>query len=325
MQIISPANIRLWSRLGACGAFGQATLDLPLINDKSVVLTSDLCTFSGLERFKKKYPDRLYNTGIAEQNMVGIAAGLAKEGFTPFATTYATFAAMRCADQVKVNMGYMQLGVKLVGMTAGLSAGILGATHMSLEDIAVMRSVPNIVILSPADCLSVVKATWTAAETEAPVYLRLSGTMNSPIVYKEDFNFEIGKAITLREGNDIAVLATGSMVYNALKAAEQLEEKGLSVRVVDMHTIKPVDLETIQKACSTKLIVTVEEHSVYGGLGGAVAEILALKSDKPPHLIIGVSGNYPHAASYQFLLEQTGLSAEKIALKIQTTYEEIYK
>ena len=196
---------------------------------------------------------------------------------------------------------------------------------MSLEDLAVMRSVPNIVILSPADCLSVVKATWAAAEIKAPVYLRLSGTMNDPIVYKEDFDFEIGKAVTLREGNDIAVFATGSMVYNALKAAEQLEEKGLSVRVVDMHTIRPIDLETIQKACSTKLIVTVEEHSVYGGLGGAVAEILALKRIKPPHLIIGVSGNYPHAASYQFLLEQTGLSVEKIASKIQTTYEEIYK
>lgn len=325
MIAITPANIKLWSRLGACGAFGQAALDLPEINDKSVVLTSDLCTFSGLDRFKNKYPDRLYNTGIAEQNMVGIAAGFAKEDFTPFATTYATFAAMRCADQVKVNMGYMKLGVKLVGMTAGLSVGLLGATHMSLEDIAVMRSMPNIVILSPADCLSVVKATWAAAKTDAPVYLRLSGTMNTPIVYKEDFDFEIGKAITLREGTDIAVIATGAMVYNSLKAAEMLAESGLSVKVIDMHTIKPLDVEAVKVACSAKLIVTVEEHSVYGGLGGAVAEALALERNKPPHLIIGVLGDYPHAASYPYLLEQSGLTPEKIVLNIQNTYQEITK
>lgn len=325
MIAITPVNIKLWSRLGACGAFGQAALDLPEINDKSVVLTSDLCTFSGLDRFKNKYPDRLYNTGIAEQNMVGIAAGLAKEGFTPFATTYATFAAMRCADQVKVNMGYMNLGVKLVGMTAGLSVGLLGATHMSLEDIAVMRSMPNIVILSPADCLSVVKATWAAAKTNAPVYLRLSGTMNNPIVYKEDFDFEIGKAITLREGSDIAVIATGSMVYNALKAAEKLEENGLSVRVVDMHTIKPLDVEAVNAACSAKLIVTVEEHSKIGGLGGAVAEVLALKKNKPPHLIIGTCDRYLHAGDCLYMLDMHGLTPEKIALNIQNTYQEITK
>lgn len=318
-------NIRTWSRLGSCGAFGVAALELPEINDKSVILTADLCTFSGLDRFKAKYPDRLYNIGIAEQNMVGIAAGMAKEGFVPFATTYATFASMRCADQIKVSMGYMKLPVKLVGMTAGYSVGILGATHISLEDIAVMRAIPDIVILSPADCTATIKATLAAAKKEAPVYLRLSGTMNNPVVYKEDFDFEIGKAITLREGTDIAIIATGAMVYNSLKAAEKLAENGLSVKVVDMHTIKPLDVEAVKAACSAKLIVTVEEHSIYGGLGGAVAEALALERNKPPHLIVGVSGDYPHAASYPYLLEQAGLTADQIALKIQKTYEEICK
>lgn len=325
MTDFTSVNIRTWSRLGSCGAFGIAAMELPEINDKSVILTADLCTFSGLDRFKAKYPDRLYNIGIAEQNMVGVAAGMAKEGFTPFATTYATFASMRCADQIKVNMGYMALPVKLVGLTSGFSVGILGATHIALEDIAVMRSIPNVVVLSPADCAATIKAVFAAAKTNAPVYLRLSGTMNNPVVYKEDFDFEIGKAITLREGTDVTVIATGAMVYNSLKAAEKLAENGLSVKVVDMHTIKPLDEEAVKSACSAKLIVTVEEHSVYGGLGSAVAEALALEQNKPPHLIIGVSGDYPHAASYPYLLEQTGLTPDKIALKIQNTYQEITK
>lgn len=316
-------NIRTWSRLGSCGAFGIAAMELPEINDKSVVLTADLCTFSGLDRFKAKYPDRLYNIGIAEQNMIGIAAGMAKEDFIPFATTYATFASMRCADQIKVNMGYMHLPVKLVGLTAGFSVGILGATHISLEDIAVMRAIPNIVILSPADCTATIKATLAAAKTKTPIYLRLSGTMNNPVVYKEDFDFEIGKAITLREGTDIVIIATGTMVYNTLKAAEKLEENGLSVKVIDMHTIKPLDEEAVKVSCSAKLIVTVEEHSIYGGLGSAVAEMLASKKDRPPHLIIGISGDYPHAASYSYLLEQAGLTVPQIAERILKTYKEI--
>lgn len=323
MVAITPANIKLWSMLGSCGAFGQAALSLPEENDKIVILTADLCSFSGLERFKNKYPEYFYNIGISEQNMVGIAAGLAKEGYIPFATTYATFATMRCADQIKVSMGYMNLGVKLVGLTSGFAVSILGATHMSLEDVAVMRAIPNVVILSPADCLSVVKATEAAAKINAPVYLRLSGTMNNPIVYKEDFDFEIGKAVTLREGKDICIIATGSMVYNSLKAADELAAKGLSVGVMDMHTIKPLDVDAIKCAAQSKLIVTVEEHSKIGGLGSAVAETLALNSKRPPHLIIGTDDYYAHAGDYNYMLETYGLTAPQIAEKILTTYQEI--
>lgn len=319
----SSMNIKIWSKLGSCGAFGQAALSLPEINDKIVMLTADLCTFSGLDRFKTMYPDYLFNLGIAEQNMVGVAAGFAKEGYIPFATTYATFASMRSADQIKVNMGYMNLPIKLVGLTTGFSVGILGATHMSLEDISVIRSIPNIILLSPADCTATVKATLAAAQINAPVYLRLSGAMNNPIVYKEDFDFEIGKAITLKEGDDVTIIATGSMVYNSLKAAEILQEKGISAKVIDMHTIKPLDTAAIAECLQYKLIVSVEEHSVYGGLGSAIAENLSLQKHRPPHLIIGTEGEYPHAASYSYLLEQAGLTPEKIALKIENTYKEI--
>ncbi|MCK9310117.1 MAG: transketolase [Candidatus Cloacimonetes bacterium] len=306
-------NIRTWSMLGSCGAFGIAAMELPNIDDRCIVLTSDLCTYSSLDRFKTKYPDRFFNVGIAEQNMVGIAGGLAKENFIPFATTYATFAATRCADQVRVNMGYMKLGIKLVGLTAGLSVGILGATHMSVEDIAVMRAIPNIVILSPADCMESIKAVIASAEIESPVYLRLSGTMNNPIVYKEDYNFEIGKAITLREGDDVVIIATGTMVYNSCRAAELLEEKGVSCRVIDMHTIKPLDENEVQKACNAKLIVTVEEHSMIGGLGGAVAECLAGMNRHPPLLRVGLPDIFMHAGTYEHLVEKCGLCPPSIS------------
>ena len=320
---LSPGNIKLWSRLGSCGAFGMAALELPEMDDSVVMLTADLCTYSGLDRFKAKFPDRLYNVGIAEQNLVGVAAGMAKEGLNAFATTYATFAATRCCDQVRVNMGYMQLGVKLVGLTSGLSVGILGATHMSLEDIAIMRSIPNITILSPADCTETVKATLAAAEFKGPVYLRLSGVMGNPIVYHEDYQYEIGKAITLREGTDISLIATGTMVHYSLKAAEILETKGISCQVVNMHTIKPLDQAAIEKACHNKLIVTVEEHSVIGGLGSAVAESLAGKIKRPPQLMIGLSDEFKHAGTYEYLLDQYGLTTEKIAEKMMNKYKEV--
>ncbi|MBR6588231.1 MAG: transketolase [Kiritimatiellae bacterium] len=316
MIAFNSMNVRIWSMLGSCGAFGQAALDLPEVNDRVVVLTSDLCVFSGLERFRAKFPDRLYNVGIAEQNMVGVAAGFAKEGFVPFATTYAAFASMRCADQVKVNMGYMGLPIKLVGLTAGFAVGALGATHMSLEDVAVMRAIPNVTLLSPADCTATVKAVQVAATCPGPVYLRLSGPMPNPIVYKGDCPFEIGRANTLRDGTDVSVIATGSMVYQALKAAELLEGAGVSTEVIDMHTIQPLDEDVVNRACGRKLIVTVEEHSVVGGLGSAVAERIACCVRHPRLLMVGHEGRYPLAGSYGDLIRQDGLDAESIYKKV---------
>lgn len=317
MMAFSPMNVRVWSMLGSCGAFGQAALELPEVDDKIVMLTSDLCVFSGLERFKAKFPDRLYNVGIAEQNMIGVAAGFAKEGFVPFATTYATFASMRCADQVKVNMGYMGLPIKLVGLTAGFAVGVLGATHMSLEDVAVMRSIPNMTVLSPADCTATVKAVLAAATCPGPVYLRLSGPMPNPIVYKGECPFEIGKSNTLCEGTDVSIIATGSMVHQALKAAELLEGDGVSAEVVDMYTIQPLDEDVVNRACDKRLIVTVEEHSVVGGLGSSVAERLVYRVRHPRLLMIGHEGRYPLAGSYGDLIRQDGLDAEGIRRKIR--------
>lgn len=316
----SKSNIRLWSRLGSCGAYGQAALELAKTDDRVVFTTADLCFYSGLERLKAQFPDKLYNVGIAEQNMIGIASGLASEGFIPYASTYATFAAMRCADQVRVNMGYMQLGVKLVGLTAGLSVGILGATHMSIEDIAVMRSIPNMTILSPADCTETVKAILAASENSNPTYIRLTGGMPNPIVYQEDYDFQIGKSIVLREGKDIVVFATGSMVYNALRAAELLEEDSLSVKVINIHTIKPIDKEAIFQNLNYAHIFTVEEHSVIGGLGSAVAELI---SERRANLhLMGIKDQYDHAADYNFLIKKNQLDPLGIANTIRNTIRE---
>jgi transketolase len=321
MIAFTPVNIKTWSRIGSNGAFGIAAAELAETDKSVVMLTSDLMFYSGLNRFQAAYPDRLYNLGIAEQNLIGVAAGMAKEGLTPFANTYASFAASRCVDQVRVNMGYMQLGIKLVGLTSGLSVGILGATHMSIEDIAVMRSIPNLTVLSPADCAETIKATLAAAKIKGPVYLRLTGSMGNPIVYDQDFEYVIGKANTLKEGSDLSIIATGSMVYTSLQAAKLLEAQGISCQVLDMHTIKPLDIEAVKNACKTKLIVTVEEHSDIGGLGSAVAETLSILAKKPPQLIIGLADEYKHAGTYDFLLSEYGLTAEKIADRILTQYK----
>ena len=322
-MILSNTQVKTLAMLGSCGAFGMAALDLAEQFDDVLILTADLTSFSGLQRFKAKYSDRLMNVGVAEQNLIGIAAGLAKEGYNVFATTYATFATTRCCDQVRVNMGYMNLNMKLVGLTAGLSVGILGSTHMSIEDIAIMRSIPNIMVLSPADCTETVKATMAAAAHHGPVYLRLSGGMSNPIVYGEDYDFEIGKAITLRNGADVAVIATGTMVYQALEAAKLLVEQGISSSVIDMHTIKPLDTEAVLESTAAKLIVTVEEHNVVGGLGGAVAECLACVSSKPPQLMIGIPDRFPHAADYRRLLELNGLTPQQIAQSILDKYKAV--
>lgn len=314
-------TLRTYSLLGSHRTFGQVAMEFPNVNEKALVLVADQCSPAGLEGFKDKYPDKFFNVGIAEQNMIGVASALAKEGFTPFVTAQATFSTARCLDQIKINMGYMNQNIKIVGLSSGLSIGVYGATHMSIEDVALLRSIPNMVILSPADCAETAKALLAAANDDRPTYIRLSGWMNNPLVYKEDYDFEIGKSITLNEGSDVAVIATGTMVYNSLKAAKILEESGISVKVINMHTIKPLDIEAVKNCFNSKLIVTVEEHSKIGGLGSAVAEILSQEKTKPQQLIIGIDDIYKKAGEYQYLLEEYGLKPEQIANKIIEVYK----
>ena len=305
--------------LGSAGTFGTAALELPSLSDTTIVVTSDLRNFSGLDRFAQRYPDRFFNVGIAEQNMVNFAAGFASEGFNVYATTYATFATARSADSVRVNMGYMGMNVKLFGLGAGFSVGALGPTHISVEDISIARSIPNLTVISPADCIEAFRAVTELAKFDGPAYIRLGGNVPHSVIYESDYDFQIGKAVTLREGKDVAIVGTGSVLGEALSAAEQLEKDMISVGVYNMHTVKPLDVDKLQEvARSSSLIVTLEEHTVRGGLGSAVLEELSNLGLSVPSLMLGISDYFPHAGSYPMLLDQAGLSSSKIISAIRT-------
>lgn len=323
MLEITSSNARNWSRLGSRGVFGQAILALAENRPDLMVLSADLGNSSGLGRFKQSYPDQFINVGIAEQNMIGVAAGLAKENYTVFATSFAPFIAMRASEQIRMNMGYMGFNVKAVAIGSGVSMAFLGNSHYGIEDAAIMRAIPNITVVSPADCAEIVKCVYAAADFDGPMYIRLTGGPNNPMVYTEEYEFVIGKAITLREGTDITIIANGTMVYQSLEAAKLLEAQGISATVVNMHTIKPLDTSVIDKAvASSKLIVTVEEHSVIGGLGSAVAEYKSGLRNAPPQLTLGLPDHFGKTAEYAYLLDAYGLVASKIAASIAAKYAE---
>lgn len=314
MQIDS-RTARVYSRLGQRGAiFGIAINDWAAQDEKMIVLTADLATLSGMDRYMKSAAAyRFINAGIAEQNMLGMAAGLAAEGFHPVVTTYATFLTMRACEQIRHFMGYMHLPIVAIGSGAGLSQGFAGNTHYTIEDISMMRAIPNLRILSPADAASAVKLFEMAMKSREPVYMRLTGNMNAPMVYMDDISFEFGRSNCIRIGSDVSIIATGTMVYTAIEAAKLLEQKGLSVEVVDMYSIKPMDVARVHKAMQKRLVVTIEEHSKMGGLGAAVAEEMSASGTECKLLRLGIEDKFDLAGDYNFLLEQNRLTPELIA------------
>ena len=322
-MIYNKVDIRTWSILGSRGTLGVAVTEAARTNPKIVALSADLCNTSGLDRFRAAHPNRFINTGIAEQNMLGVASGLAAAGYIPFATTFANFAALRSCEQVRHYMGYMQENVKLVGFGAGFAMGMFGVTHFAIEDVAALRSISNLTIISPADGMEIVKTVHAMVAAHGPVYLRLTGVMNAPIVYKEDYEYTIGKAVKLREGSTVALIATGSLVHPCLKAAEILAAQGIEARVVNMHTIKPLDTSALDEAMGHRLIVTAEEHSIMGGRGTSVAEHLAQKPASPPLLRIGVTPGYPHVGDYAYMLEFYGFTADKIAGRVLSALQPV--
>ena len=318
---INESTIKIWSRIGSRAAFGMAAIELGAKYEDLMILSGDTSTSAGLDRFKKFYPEKFLDVGIAEQNMIGIAAGLSSEGLQVVTTTFSPFQTMRCCEQIKVNIGYMNHKVCMVGLASGLVLGMLGYTHCCIEDVGIMRSIPGITIISPADCCATVKATLAAIEHHQSVYIRLTGGTPNPPVYSDDFDFIIGKANILREGNDISIFACGTMVYHALEVADLLKAEKLQTSVIDMHTIKPIDIETIEKISkSTSLIVTVEEHSIIGGLGSAIAEYLCTLNGRPPLLGIGIEDEYGTSGDYNWLLEKRELLPDQIAKRIAKKY-----
>ncbi len=319
---INASTMKMWSRIGSRAAYGMAALELGKNYDDLILLTGDTSTSAGLDRFKKTFPEKYLEVGIAEQNMIGIAAGLASEGLQVFTSTFSPFQTMRCCEQIKVNIGYMNHKVCMVGLASGLVLGMLGYTHCCIEDVSIMRSIPGITVVSPADCGATVKAVLAAIEHDQSVYIRLTGGAPNPSVYFDDFDFTLGKANVLREkGKDIAIIACGTMVYNSLEAAELLETGKLESSVFDMHTIKPIDVDIIDEISKThNLVVTVEEHSIIGGLGSAVSEYLCTLNDKPPLLSIGIPDEYGKAGSYESLLQKRLLLPDQIANIIANRY-----
>lgn len=316
MKEITRRTARVWSMLGMRRTVGNILEDMVELNPQFVFITADVARYFGTEKFEQEYPEHILDMGIAEQNLVGVASGMAKEGEKVFAATYATFITARALDQIRVSLGYMKLDVKLIGVGGGLAEGDLSATHMGLEDFAVMRSLPNMTVICPADAAEAVKVMYSLANFDGPVYVRLSGKENLPMVYTEDFHYSIGKANVLRQGQDVAIIAVGTMVAVALETNKLLKEKGIDCTVIDMHTIKPLDEEAIDNVLKHKLIVTLEEHMKIGGLGSAVAEYISELKNKPQQLIIGVNDFYPDASEYSLLLDDCGLTAEQICQKI---------
>ena len=294
-------------------SFGEAVTELAAEYPDVVVLDADLAAATKTGIFKKKYPERFFDCGIAECNMIGVAAGLAACGKIPFAASFAMFSAGRAFEQVRNSVGYPKLNVKVVGSHAGISVGEDGATHQCCEDIALMRTIPGMGILNPSDHYEMKAAVRAAIEHKGPCYIRLGRLAVESINNGDDYRFELGKGITLCEGTDVTIVATGLMVAEAVKAAKALEAEGIRAEVINIHTIKPLDEELIlASAKKTGRVVTVEEHNIIGGLGEAVSAVLSEKCPTPVTRI-GVNDVFGHSGPAVDLLKEFGLSAEHIA------------
>ncbi|WP_305767112.1 transketolase family protein [Candidatus Epulonipiscium viviparus] len=308
---------RTLSLLGQRGALGVAIDMLGKSNDKICALTGDLKSSCRLERFASAHPDRFFNVGIAEQNMVGIAAGLASEGFIPFAASFANFNVMRANEFVKNFMGYMKENIKLVSINCGFSSGMLGNSHYALEDVAALSAIPNITILSPADSVEAQKAVIAAAEYDGPVYIRLTGDASNPIVYKQDYDFVIGKPICLKEDGNIALLAAGTSVYHCLVAASALAAEGIHAAVWNVHTLSQIDDTSLDEICKSDMIITVEEHRKKGGLGSFISDQVILREKFPKLRRIGLDAKYDMAGTFDYCLEKNNLKGEPLVAEIK--------
>ncbi len=291
--------------------FGHGLVELGKINKDVVVLSADLTDSTRANWFKKEFPQRFFGMGVAEQDMIGAAAGFALSGKIPFACTFGVFASGRAWDQVRISVAYMDLNVKIIGTHGGISVGQDGATHQALEEISLMRILPNMTVIVPCDALEAKKATISAANHKGPVYIRL-GRAAVPIITKEEDSFKIGKAIVIKDGKDVTIFACGQMVYESLAACEILSKDGIDARLVNMHTPKPIDKACIVRAAKeTGAIVTAEEHTIAGGFGSAIAEVV-VESCPVPIKFVGVRDKFGQSGEPDELFEHFGLKAKDI-------------
>lgn len=297
-------------------SYGMALVELGEKNKDIVVLDADLSKSTKTNDFKSKYSDRFFNVGIAEQNLMGVAAGLANVGKVPFASTFAVFATGRAFEIIRNSICYPKMNVKIAATHAGITVGEDGGSHQSVEDIALMSALPNMTVIVPADHREAMAAVHAAAEMKGPVYLRF-GRCSTEDIFDENYKFEIGKGVEVKAGNDVTIVATGMMVQKALVAAEQLEKENISARVINISTIKPIDEEIILKAArETKAIITAEEHSIIGGLGAMVSSVV---SEKQPTIVkkIGIKDTFGESGTPDELMEKYGLTHEEIVKVVE--------
>ena len=320
---VTSANIKMLSRLGQRGTFfGMAMPELAREKPNLRVLTADVKMLSGMDRFVSAFPTQFLNLGIAEQNMIGVAAGLAMEGRCVFTTTYASFIAVRSLEHIRQHLAHMRCNVKVIGFAGGVTNATSGVSHCATEDLAFIRALPNMIVMSAADSLEAYKMACYAASVDLPMYIRLNGLLNCPVVYREDFSFEMGKANIIQEGSDIAILAHGLMINESLQASKLLTEQGIRCSVIDFHTLKPLDTQMLDRVFKAhRLIATVEEHNVIGGLGSAVAEYKAALDNSPRQIRLGFPDTFFYSAgSQKYIWDQMGITAEKIADRLQTEW-----
>lgn len=308
---------RFLARMGARGSLGQALLELADEGKYFFYTSADLAHASGFDRLMQKYPERFANTGIAEQNLIGVAAGLSADGTPTVATTWAMFASVRVADQVRNLLGYMQRNVKLVGMDSGLVQAPFGNSHCNPPDLAIMRAIPGLTIISPADGVEICAAVRAAMAHEGPVYIRLTGGNLLPMIYdKDEISFEIGKSVVLQSGSKVAFVGCGVILDNVLKAAKLLEQDGITAEVVNMHTVVPLDTRCLNRLANFDMVVTVEEHLLSGGLGSAIAEYYACLEKRPRQIMLGIDNRNIQPGTVDYVREQNGLQPEQIATKV---------
>ena len=294
--------------------YGKALVELGEKHPEVVALTADLAKSTKIGEFMKRFPDRFFNVGIAEQNLVGVAAGMAKAGLVPFLSTFSQFASFRAADQLHTDICYQNVNAKVIATHSGTSFGQAGSTHHAICDLALTRSIPNLTVICPADGMETYNAVMAAYETPGPFYIRINRGFDQTLYKDTDYGYEVGKAVTVREGTDITIIACGSCVFQANQAAEFLDKAdGLKVRVLDMHTIKPIDRDAIIKAVTeTRRIITVEDHNIIGGLGSAVAEVVVESGKACAFKKLGVQDTLAPIGLHEDIMSHLGIAANGI-------------
>lgn len=321
MDKILEKNKKVWSLVGLRGSFGLICNELLKEDKDFYIITADVSTSAGLDRLKKQNPDRIIDTGIAEQNMITIAAGMASEGMNVFTTTFAPFQSQRCNEQIKVNLGYMKNKVVMVGLASGIVLGVLGYSHCSIEDVASLRSIPNISITVPSDVIELYYILINSFKIKNSLYIRLTGSNNLPLINDVNYKFSFDKANKILDGEDILIITNGTIINECIKAAKTLKEKNINPAIYNFHTIKPFDEKTlIEISKNYQIIFVVDEHSVFGSLCSCVSEVLATNNINIKQVNIAIQDSYEVSGPYEPLKDSLGISASKITKKILDSF-----